>query len=436
VLGDAASVRGPEFSAGTQRLSWRVAPPLLSTALSYLGVGLLATMLPLRYLAAGLSPSAVGLLATAEAIGFMVGCLHAHRLIAPVGQIRAYAAFAALKGTVILFMFFSDAMLPLVVLRFLLGFNAAGLAVIIESWLNALVPNALRGRILTMYILVIGLFYGGGQLLGRKLDVLGPEFLLLAGIATVCAIVPIAAIDVTGPPRPHAVRLEILKALRESPASVLACLLTGLIGTAFTTVGPLFGQRIGLGQERIIILMACVALGSLFLQWPLGYLSDKIDRLHALIGLAVLLLVVSLAFLLVDRDSSFLVLVLIFGLFGGLAESLYPVGVAHANDRAVAADYVALSSTLLLVWAAGGAIGPTIGAMAMDYATPHAFFIYAATLTAAFGLFALWRMTRRRRDRAIETPEHFLTYPQTSPEIYAWLPYQDEPKPGAADEPP
>ena len=129
-------------------------------------------------------------------------------------------------------------------------------------------------------------------------------------------------------------------------------------------------------------------------------MSDKIDRLHALIGLAVLLLVVSLAFLLVDRDSSFPVLMLIFGLFGGLAESLYPVGVAHANDRAVAADYVALSSTLLLVWAAGGAIGPTIGAMAMDYATPHAFFIYAATLTAAFGLFALWRMTRRRTNHA------------------------------------
>ena len=112
--------------------------------------------------------------------------------------------------------------------------------------------------------------------------------------------------------------------------------------------------------------------------------------------------------------------------FGGLAESLYPVGVAHANDRAVAADYVALSSTLLLVWALGSAIGPVAGAMAMDLATPHAFFTYALALTLAFTLFATWRLARRRRDPVAETPEEFLTYPQTSPEIYAWLPYSGE----------
>jgi MFS family permease len=419
----------------SERLSWRVAPPLLSTALMYLGNGVLGTLLPLRYLAGGLSPSVAGLLATADAIGFMVGCLHAHRLIAPVGQIRAYAAFAALKGAVVLSMSFSGAVPAHFALRFLMGFNSAGLAVIVESWLNTLVPNAQRGRVLTIYILVIGLFYGLGQLLGRNLNVLGPEMLVLAGIASCCAIVPVAAIDVSGPPPTRPARVELWKALKTSPASVLACLLTGLTAAAFVTVGPLFGERIGLPQERIIILMACVSFGSLFLQWPIGHLSDKIDRLYALIGLAVLLFFVSLIFLLIDQDSPFPVLMLLFGLFGGLAEALYPVGVSHANDRAVAADYVGLSSTLLLVWAAGGVLGPSVGAMTIDYATPHAFFIYVATLTVAFALFAVWRLRRRRHDRAAETPEHFLVYPQTSPEIYAWLPYHEETPAGEAPPP-
>jgi hypothetical protein len=41
-------------------------------------------------------------------------------------------------------------------------------------------------------------------------------------------------------------------------------------------------------------------------------------------------------------------------------------------------------------------------------------------------LFAIWRLRRRKLERALETREEFLTYPQTSPEIYAWLPYHTE----------
>ncbi|MBV8342136.1 MAG: hypothetical protein JO173_07115, partial [Gammaproteobacteria bacterium] len=54
-------------------------------------------------------------------------------------------------------------------------------------------------------------------------------------------------------------------------------------------------------------------------------------------------------------------------------------------------------------------------------------------LTLAFTLFALWRLRRRRLERPLETREEFLAYPQTSPEIYAWLPYHKE-NPGQSAE--
>jgi MFS family permease len=217
-----------------------------------------------------------------------------------------------------------------------------------------------------------------------------------------------------------------LKALRSSPVSVLACLLNGLILTAFTTVGPLFGEKIGFDQRQIVLLMACVSLGGLFLQWPIGYVSDKVDRLYALIGLGGATLAVTAALALVDRQTPFVLLVLLFAAFGGCAESLYAVGVAHANDRAESVDYVALSSTLLFVWSLGGAIGPAVGSLVMELTRPNAFFVYAVVLTLTFTFFAIWRLRRRRVERALETREEFLTYPQTSPEIYAWLPYRKE----------
>jgi MFS family permease len=237
------------------------------------------------------------------------------------------------------------------------------------------------------------------------------------------------AIDVRAPVLPCRVKLEILKALRTSPVSVTACLLNGLILTAFTTVGPLVGARIGFDQQRIVVLMACVSLGGLFLQWPIGYFSDKVDRLHALIGLGVGILAVAAALAWTDQRMPLALLALLFGVFGGLAESLYAVGVAHANDRAVATDYVALSSTLLLVWALGSSVGPTVGTYAIQLIAPRAFFVYVMALTLAFTVFAVWRLSRRKVERIVESREDFLAYPQTSPEIYSWLPYHRDTTP-------
>jgi MFS family permease len=404
-----------------------VIPPLASTALLMVGSGVLGSLLPLRFSAMGYSPGVIGLFATAEALGFLVGCLYAHKIIAPVGLERAYATFAGMKAVVILGLHFAGSAPAIVPLRFLIGLNAAGLAIVVESWLNALVPNEQRGRVLTIYVLVYGLFFGAGQLLGQKLNVLGPEMLIMSGIATTLALVPMVAIDVRAPVLPHAVHLEILKALRTSPVSVFACLLNGLILTAFTTVGPLFSERIGFDQQHIVVLMACVSLGGLFLQWPIGYFSDKVDRRYALLGMGGCILAVAAGLVFVDSQTPFLLLATAFAIFGGCGESLYAVGVAHANDRAATSDYVALSSTLLFVWALGASIGPTTGTYAIQLTTPRAFFVYVIALTLAFTLFTAWRLYRKRFGRSAPGREEFLVYPQTSPEIYEWLPYHREP---------
>ncbi len=417
------SVQAAALPPPATAIPWRVAPPLISTALLMLGSGFLGSLLPLRFSAMGMSDGVIGLIATAEALGFLAGCLYAHKVIAPVGLERAYATFASVKSVAILGLYFAAGVPMLAVLRFLIGINAAGLAIIVESWLNALVPNEQRGRVLTIYVLVYGLFFGVGQLFSQTLDVRGPQLLFIAGIATTLALVPMVAIDVRAPVLPHRLKLDLIKALRTSPVSVTACLLNGLILTAFTTVGPLFGVRIGFDQRHIVLLMACVSLGGLFLQWPIGYLSDKIDRLHALIGLGAGILAVAAALVWADRRMPFVLLALLFGVFGGLAESLYAVGVAHANDRAAAADYVALSSTLLFVWALGSSVGPTAGTYAIQLITPRAFFVYVMILTLAFTVFAIWRLWRRKVDPIVESREEFLAYPQTSPEIYEWLPY-------------
>src|ERR1700721_763754 len=100
----AEPIPGPDAA-----IPWRVAPPLISTALLMVGSGFLGSLLPLRFSAMGMSDGVIGLIATAEALGFLAGCLYAHKVIAPVGLDRAYAAFAGLKSVAILGLYFPEA---------------------------------------------------------------------------------------------------------------------------------------------------------------------------------------------------------------------------------------------------------------------------------------------------------------------------------------
>ncbi len=99
-------------------------------------------------------------------------------------------------------------------------------------------PNEQRGRVLTIYVLVYGLFFGAGQLLGQNLDVSGPEMLFIAGIATTLALVPMVAIDVRAPVLPQPREARDPQGAAHLAASVLACLLNGLILTASTRWDP------------------------------------------------------------------------------------------------------------------------------------------------------------------------------------------------------
>jgi MFS family permease len=408
----------------TRSLSrYSIASPLAGGALHAVGSGLFHTLLPLRLVANGHGADAVGLVIMAEGAGFLIGCIGSVRLVRSVGEVRAYAAFSACSAALILALGGSPSLVVIMAIQGVVGFFNAGQAVIIESWLNAMVPNKERGRTLTLYVLVLGLFYGLGQLLGRDLDPAGDGMLMITAAFYALALVPVTAIWV-GEPQSHApVGVNLLLALRTSPLAALACLMTGLVSSTFSSIGPLYGLGLGLTQDRIVILMAAVQLGALFLQFPLGYLSDRVDRRMMMLWLAVVLTATCGLFLLVDGETPFLLLIVLFSVFGGIAEIFYPLGVAHANDRASPREFVALSSNLLLIWALGGTFGPVVAAAGVERLGPASFFWYAIVLTVLFGVFAMWR---RLHQPKVAMRDEFVAYPQTSPIVYEWAPHREE----------
>lgn len=400
-----------------------VTPPLLGAAFYAIESGILFTLLPLRLERLGFSTAENGLVATAYAAGFLVGCLITSLLIRSVGHVRASSAFAAVAGVSILALVWDQPLWTILALRATTGIATAGFIMVIESWLNELVAPEWRGRLLTAYIIVLTLFGGIGQLITFGLDPAADTMLILSAGAVTLALVPFAAVKVESPAPPAVIRPQLLRTFKLSPVGVMSCFYTGLVAATFSSIGPLYGQMKGLSQDEIIILMTGVTFGGVAFQWPLGFVSDRIDR-RKVLGLmtfgvgAIALVVAEMGSLL-----SFWVTAGLLMLFGGVADSFYPIGVAHTNDWAEEGDYVAVSSNLLLVWSLGSMAGPIIATNALDLGGPDAFFWYVLALSIGLGLYIAWRAARRRRPTEHQR-EEFVAYPQTSPTVFEWSPHK------------
>src|SRR3546814_12786309 len=115
--------------------------------------------------------------------------------------------------------------------------------------------------------------------------------------------------------------------------------------------------------------MSAAIFGGLVLQWPVGRLSDRIDRRTVLIGVGAALGIVSFVALAASpRDG--VVLWLVVGLFGGFCFALYPLSVAHANDFIAPRAVVPARGGLLLAHSTGAVPGPLGRAAGMSGVGP------------------------------------------------------------------
>ncbi len=353
---------------------------------------LLAVILPLTLALSGYSGTTTGLVVSGYGFGFLAGCLVAPRLIRDVGQIRAFAVLAAVCSVTSMVFAVSDVVALWLVLRVGMGFCQAGLFTVVEGWLSAAVPAKARGGVLSFYLVATKVAIIGGQILLGQVDTASPVWFEVAGAVFTLSLIPIA---LTRTPQPPPARLDVLgpRALyRVAPAAVAGCVASGLLNSAFLGLTPIYGTRLGIEPRMVVWLLTAFQLGSFVCQWPLGRLSDRIDRRFVLVGCVLAVVTLSLAAAIAGRGPWLLPL---YFLLGGSSLTFYAVAVAHAADFADTDQMVSVSSSLLLLWAAGAAIGPTIAAPFIDLIGPQGMFIYTFLVAAGLAGFVVWRMTRR-----------------------------------------
>lgn len=368
---------------------------LLSVALLLMGNGLQGTLLPVRANIEAFSAIDIGILGSSYFVGFAGGCLYGPRLIRRAGHIRAFTALVAIASCVVLLhSLFLNAYLWWA-LRAMTGFCFAVLYMIIESWLNEKSTNDTRGFVFSLYTIINLTVITIGQLMLGLDRPEGFPLFLLASILVSLAAVPVALTRAEAPAPVSSVRLRLKHLYQLSPVGVIGCLAVGLANGSFWALAPVFAQNKGANTWGVAIFMSTAVIAGALGQWPLGRLSDKMDRRRVIVGAACGAAIAGLLFTLWAPPGTVAQLALVF-LFGLFAFPLYGLCVAHMNDYVEADGYVEAASGLLLVFALGAVIGPIVTSTLTRYFLPDALFAWTAGVHICIAAFALHRMTQRR----------------------------------------
>ena len=380
-----------EASPAMGPLLWRLSALLSGVGLLVVGVGLLFSVLGLRAGLADFSSITVGLVTAAYFAGFVVGTYVCPVVIRKVGHIRAFAAMASLASTMpILHALWID---PWFwgVLRLITGVCMVGLYIVIESWLNALAPNALRGRLFGVYMAVNFVALALGQWLILVGDRLGFVPFAMVSVMFSFALLPITLTEVDEPAPVEAPTLRLKSLYEASPMGMAAALASGLITGAFYGMSSVFGKSVGFSDAEIASFMAATILGGAVFQWPVGHYSDTHDRRIVLLWVCILgTVVTTLAYVLSTRSAAALIPLGV--VFGGLIFAIYGLCVAHVNDVIDSSRLVEFSGGLLLIHGVGAAIGPVLAGAVMDVAGASSLMLYYAAVMGALALYSIQRL--------------------------------------------
>ena len=346
----------------------------------------------------GIDDTLIGLSAAVNAIGLFAVAPFAPAIVARHGLARVMIA----ASLAVALLYFACALVPGLLgwtaIRLFMGGFGGVLWIAGEVWITQTATDATRGRILAIY----NSFFGLGTAVGPAvLSWIGhggaTPFVIATGI-TVVSVLPVVwarrlapAVDADG----GGLMLRTLIApLRLAPVPMMLNLSYALVFAALWNFLPVFAADTGLDVDRAFQQLTAFAIGSIALQYPIGWLSDRGDR--RLIGAC--LIGASLAAVAVI-DAAVAVQGLDFVYFfvlGGLVSGVYVVALSLIGAQFRGAALAGAITVYTLMWSVGSMIGPPVVGLAGEVAGTEGLLLSLVLFTAVFLPFTIASWWRHR----------------------------------------
>lgn len=353
--------------------------------------GLLATLLTIRGIALGFSEVTIGVMQAGYPLGALLGAVVAPKLVEKVGHIRSFGALASLCSISAIVHLLTDDPVSWSVMRVLAGFCYPGLYVISESWLNAKAENWYRASLLSIYFVVMSAGASIGAAMAGIEDTNGVMLFGITSILISISLVPILISNNRAPEYSAPERLPIVKLLRISPLAIYGAVLNGVLTSGIFISLPLYGLALGMSAARATSLLVMATLAGAVFQFPIGWLSDRVDRRLIVAGVSAVAAVVALG-LATGMLAGHLHLAV--GLMAGMLLPVYSICVAHANDHLTPTQIVPASGTMVLAINVGILVGSLSGPAIIGLTGPAGLMMFFAIVSGLTVLVALFRVAR------------------------------------------
>ena len=371
-------------------------------ALICIGHGLQGTLIGVRATLEGFSFISIGFVVAGYYIGYLTGTITIPIFLKRVGHIRVFAALASLASiAILLHSVFLQAHMWIII-RIISGISMSGIYVIMESWLNDRATNKTRGQILSIYMIITFVFIGLGQLALNLSDPIKVDLFILVSILLSFAVLPILLSTTDAPVVSDTKSLSFKELIVISPLGFVGALFTGLAHSAVFGYGAVYATAKGFELLEISIFMAIItSCGALF-QWPIGYISDKIDRRIVLIGITLIASALSI-FIVASSYISLIVFFILLAIYSGMSLPMYSLTIAHTNDYLEKNEIVGAVAAIGMTLAIGSICGPIIVSLFMNIIGPDGFFVYLFLIHGFLGFFGLYRITKRSKPADLES---------------------------------
>ena len=291
-------------------------------------------------------------------------------------------------------------------LRFALGMAASFLWIAGEAWVNHAAAETHRGRIIAIFGVVVSAGFALGPLI---LSMTGTDgwapFLITTALLLVAAAVLAGALGSS--PRLRGKTGPLARYVLLAPVAMFGYFVFAAGDAVLLTFLPIYAVGIGIDEVDAIRLLTVLAVGSMALQYPIGWLADRVSNYAVVTAITVVLLAGSAALPWALPNPVVSIVFMFF--YGGALGGLYTMSLVLLGRQFKGADLSAASAMLSVMFCIGGFIWPSAGGAAMDWFGADAM---PVSLVAAYTIFlaivaAAWLggpSSRRRNRPEVERP--------------------------------
>ncbi len=364
------------------------------------GNGLQGTLLGVRGGLEDFSTFEMSIVMSAYFVGFLGGSQLTPEMIRRVGHVRVFAALGSTISAILILYPVLVEIWAWTLGRIVIGFCFSGVYVTAESWLNNSATNENRGQSLSLYMLaqMSGIVVAQGILSvgdveGFVLFIIPSVLVSLAFAPILLSVQPTPAFEATKP-----MRLRTL--IETSPLASVGMFLLGGVFAAQFGMTAVYGTQAGLSVAQISVLVSVIYIAALVAQYPIGWLSDRVDRRVLIIGSAAF--GGAGALLAAMSGGNFYTILVGAAVVGGTSNPLYALLIAYANDFLEHDEMPAASAGFIFINGVGAITGPILLGWLMGVFGESAFWVAVSALMMAMAGYGLLRMLQRPSDTTVE----------------------------------